>query len=752
MMKIKSVSFSNFKYVAKERKMKLDLPNSESLIMGGPNGYGKTTVFDALELLITGKIRHFNSDLPNRGKESIAVLANDSNSDIWVAAEFISDNASMLVERRFVSSNNFESSLMMNNEPIDNEKLFSILGISKNLFELGTYISQIDSLNFLQQKYKTRKESITGILDSSDIENRFNDFKIIQESLKTKFEQEEKEDKAKLSELDSERAKIGDALKILQLSQEDIPYLRLFEHKEYNFDKEFFDKEEIYDVIISPVDDLIEFSKYRKTFLIKKRNIEINEIIAFDKKIYTALFFKQEINDCINQKIIIDTSNELLKLKNSCQEKNFYINENIINTLELTEENVNQINGLLLQKNTIEIGMTATQASLTKILKQRTNFLITYNNSVIESILPEKICPLCGRESENLLKLFSDTELVLKSNLGLIATQLADVLKQLTDLFEIFVIQKVNAFLNLHQKIIEKNNLLSQFLQINTQKLSEKLKKEDIIFLNVANDVDFNLFEEKYVNIINQLSSNVGEVTEVVSEELYAKLLRISIEYYSHIESYDEQVLIKKKFYISALFSNSLNIKLKAVENKYILLDTKIKNKKSRFDRVFENISTIIKKYDSAKKQYQSSIAKNIAVPMFVFSGKIIQNYPLGLGIVIQVENNAIVFKTGNMKSDIFNNLSTGQLNGVVISLLLSIKEIFTTSNSLNTLLIDDPLQTIDDISAISLIDLLSEHFGDTQILLSTHEDDKQFLMKKKYEQSGKKCKVVNMQKEYLNQ
>ena len=134
-MKIKSVSFSNFKYVAKDREMKLDLSNAESLIMGGPNGYGKTTVFDALELLITGKIGHFNSDLPNRGKESIAILANDSNSDICVAAEFISDNAIILVERRFVSSSNFESSLMMNSEPIDNEKLFSILGISKNLFE-----------------------------------------------------------------------------------------------------------------------------------------------------------------------------------------------------------------------------------------------------------------------------------------------------------------------------------------------------------------------------------------------------------------------------------------------------------------------------------------------------------------------------------------------------------------------------------------------------------------------------------------
>lgn len=131
-----------------------------------------------------------------------------------------------------------------------------------------------------------------------------------------------------------------------------------------------------------------------KNSLIKKRNIEINEIIAFDKKIYTTLFFKEEINECLNQKRIIDTSNEFLKLKESCQEKKFYLSENIINTLVLTEENVRQINDLLLQKNSIEKGMTDTQASLTKILKQRTDFLVAYNNSVAESILPNKVCPL----------------------------------------------------------------------------------------------------------------------------------------------------------------------------------------------------------------------------------------------------------------------------------------------------------------------------------------------------------------------
>lgn len=751
-MKIKSISFSNFKFVPKDKEFLLDLTNAESLILGGPNGYGKTTVFDAVELLVTGQIRHFNADLPNRGKESISVLANDISQDLCVAAEFTSSDGNFLIRRQFYSNNEFKSVLWMNGESIDDNRLFSLLGISKNLFELGIYISQIDSLNFLQQKYKTRKESIIGILDSSHIENRFEEFKKIQDLLKNKFDEEEKRNTTKLSEINSERSKLADALKALQLSQDDIPYTRLFENKEYSFDKEMFNQDETFDVVISPVDDLIEFCKYEKAFFLKKRNIEINEIISYDKKIYTSLFYAKEISECLAKSKTIDISNELVKIKDAYQKKNFYLNEIVITGLELDKEIVCQINDLLLQKITIEKGMTNTQAALSKFLNQRSDFLVAYTNSVSESLFPDKVCPLCGRVSENLAQLFLDAEGALKENLGLIAMQLTDIIAKLTEIFDTKIIPKTNVFLSSNQTIISKNNLLSSYLKVSTSELNQRLKKEDISFVNDIESVDFSQFEEKYAEVKSALSARLIEETDVISTELYTKLLRISLEYYSDINPHNEQILFKKKFYISALFSNSINIKLKETEGKYNVLDARIKEITSKYNNVFENITTIVKKYDSAKKQYQSKIATNIAVPMFIFSGKIIQNYPLGLGVIIQVENNAIVFKTGNIKSDIFNNLSTGQLNGVVISLLLAVKETFTTNNSLNTLLIDDPLQTIDEISAISLIDLLSEHFGDTQILLSTHEDDKLFLMKKKYEQSGKKCKVINMQEEYLKE
>lgn len=63
-------------------------------------------------------------------------------------------------------------------------------------------------------------------------------------------------------------------------------------------------------------------------------------------------------------------------------------------------------------------------------------------------------------------------------------------------------------------------------------------------------------------------------------------------------------------------------------------------------------------------------------------------------------------------------------------------KNVYASANGLDILLIDDPLQTIDDISAISLADLLTLQ-GIGQIVLSTHEDAKANLLRYKFTQAG---------------
>lgn len=132
------------------------------------------------------------------------------------------------------------------------------------------------------------------------------------------------------------------------------------------------------------------------------------------------------------------------------------------------------------------------------------------------------------------------------------------------------------------------------------------------------------------------------------------------------------------------------------------------------------------------------------------YNVRIIQNYPLGLGIRAVIKTNQLVFEAASKSgSDVYNILSTGQLNGLSIALLLSIKNVYGDTKGLDILLIDDPLQTIDDISAISLADLLTQQ-GIGQIVLSTHEEAKAALLRYKFKHAGMSVREQNMQALYM--
>ena len=153
---------------------------------------------------------------------------------------------------------------------------------------------------------------------------------------------------------------------------------------------------------------------------------------------------------------------------------------------------------------------------------------------------------------------------------------------------------------------------------------------------------------------------------------------------------------------------------------------------------------------EDANKEYQTQLLNAIKIPLMVYSGRIIQNYPLGLGIRAVIKTNQLVFEAASKSgSDVYNILSTGQLNGLSIALLLSIKNVYGDTKGLDILLIDDPLQTIDDISAISLADLLTQQ-GIGQIVLSTHEEAKAALLRYKFKHAGMSVREQNMQALYM--
>ena len=115
----KSLSIRNFKYITNNKPLKFDFMNSNIVILDGQNGYGKTTLFDAIEVLVTGKIKHFNPSLQNRKTETLGTLANDVNKDIVISAILVSDVSDEIhVERKLLCKNEFQSIITLNNQEI----------------------------------------------------------------------------------------------------------------------------------------------------------------------------------------------------------------------------------------------------------------------------------------------------------------------------------------------------------------------------------------------------------------------------------------------------------------------------------------------------------------------------------------------------------------------------------------------------------------------------------------------------------
>ena len=165
MYSINRLEINNFKLI--DSKKIIDFSKSDLIVLDGPNGYGKTTIFDAIEILIKGNRnldQVFNSEY--RDGDKPVVYAFDKEKPIILKGEFINEiGEKFIIERKIEDpasigkisdlKNRFTAYELNNFEEYKGKKITQSyindkLGLYPNesIYNLMYYIQQEETLFF----------------------------------------------------------------------------------------------------------------------------------------------------------------------------------------------------------------------------------------------------------------------------------------------------------------------------------------------------------------------------------------------------------------------------------------------------------------------------------------------------------------------------------------------------------------------------------------------------------------------------
>ncbi len=749
--RIESIWINNFKFVEyseDELGVEINFKEANLVLLNGQNGYGKTTTFEAVELLLTGDIKSFNSALLNRGSISKSILANNPSKDIKITAKLVNEKGSVItIERCIDCKDGCTSTIKVNEEECTEEYLWKLLKFNKSIFDIGMYISQKDSLEFLEKKYGDRKSLISGILDSSNIQEKNEFLKDFERKVKSKIEESEKAYTDEIKKLNVRLQLLVDKEKKVSNLPKDVVYKRLFEDAEYGFDLEKLDYSIEYDTQVEPLNKIIDVIRNQQKYKNTKKILRLEKVKSSIENNLRAIYYADEIEKI---KPKVDILSNIKNVDNMLKERKYSDAVAVGKLVGISIERIIEIESDLRTYNKLLTDLKINERERATFITNRKKLIDLFNKNIKNNNFDRNVCPLCGKTDMELDRLFKVTERVLQENNTLLEKNLGLIKYKIERYFdEAKFINEKAKFLN--SKEYKLYLELEKLINIDISNLiEEKDVMTEFRFTNKNNCISEN-FDNEYSLFKLNIEKEINRLGERLSEKEVKDYENLIAKYYKNGINHNEADISNKIAFIadkySTGYSKQISIEKMKLQDKTIEYEKIKKENKLAEDTVKE----YRKKYDAAFKAYQTNLVENIKIPLYITTGKIIQNYPMGLGINVDIKDNQVVFQTDDKEDDIFNYLSMGQLNGVALSIMLSVRSTIDFEDGLDLILIDDPLQSIDDISAFSFADLLADSFTNSQVIMSTHESDKSDLLEYKYRQHNRSVNILNMYEKYIN-
>lgn len=755
-IQIEKLSLQNYKLF----KSKVIDFGKDLSIFDGPNGYGKTSVFDAVELLITGKISRVSDSKSISGSIGYigSFLAKDYEKSVLIKGQFKKSDGKNLILGVRVPVNREKTNIdynpkrqtkeffVFNKFDVEEEEwdkykvsetqiaeirnsFFGAQDIS--YFSMYHYVHQEDRLEYFKKSETNRTEAIQDLLGVS----KYADTKEQLESARKALTKRLKKLDAEILQLDNEVLNLPDS------PQQEIQYFKLIDGRaQWDAEKLHFNGKStkaLLDEYIETLDGIQSLYEQREEFFIDEDVKKFEQIPEEDRNTAvwaTALKFNNSTS--IDRLAELKTKYEFINKQHNkylqhnyrdidynrlcdylnIQDKTFF--DSILNNIKQTESEQSKL-----------------QYAVSAVLQLRENLKNDANK--IEKLADT--CPYCGTHWESADKLseeFNKTADLILAVAGSKKDVVGESLNNLKILFERQCLPEINNFLNRCSKDINLQRYLklenTQILPRYIDQCEPVLKRVFEVSPYVANENDDNLL----LNKISEQKKRISPKYEVLS--IKYGFISLSKKYFEVISlnSLTVDKIADKKLYIENQYYKSFNT--------FIHKRNKLNEQREKLRKVIEKIGKFYDVYKSSLEEYQETIISQIEIPFYLYSSRLLQSYQSGQGVMIKADGKGLKFTSPEGEHDVLYTMSSGQLSAVLLSFSLALYKIYAGRN-LTTLMIDDPVQCMDDINMVSFIELLRMELKDSQVILSTHEYDFSNFLKYKFKKFNQEVKQINL-------
>lgn len=759
----------NFKSVD---EAKVEFEGINLNVLDGPNGFGKTTIYDAIQLLLTGSVRRIETNkivVGNKGFHD-HLFSRHQNLPTVITIEFYDkiSKEKLVLQRvlmppsklqvsqkkpqdfshfKLYKLSNFENE--ENKEALNDSQLNELFGMEdmSDRFNLYHYIEQEESTHLFKKTDKDRMSIISRLFSIEEETNQ----KLFFERTKNKLSNYKNQIEKELNKLNFEKSEEGNN------EFNEFPYKPLI--RQEHILNVPWDKENI-----KPLDEKLKQKYFHELDLVKNlvlnkedfkkelSNEELDKVIKSEKKLKGIIIlghFYEDIDKIEKQyqkrekyEIILS----ILKNREFIQKHVdwSFVFENI--EIPIKQETVEQRVKLIKSYNdnsnnisSIVSQMIQTRGKLERDLKKYIEFNSEFDNE----------CPLCGDSKESievLINQINEKAASLRASLDVNA-------KAFDNELEDFYSNYIEVIIGNIEEWLGKNTLEKDFI---TQLVEYR---DSIPDMEKAKDWfrEQNISIDPYINSEMKFVEDIEKIFQALQKEIKRKKLTVNEYCRDNMEELKRVFtdrLNKEYELLNQINLESIKEKKDYIEYQYFLQTSLIfekanslKEKIRKIKDLITLINGLLRVYNDKINAHRAKMISDIEIPFYIYSGKIIQNHQRGIGVFIKEEK--VIEATGEVQlktlnfvppvqtdHDIVHSFSSGQISSTVIAFTLALNKVYGNSG-IKILLIDDPVQTMDEMNMASFVELLRNDFKDRQLILSTHEDDISLYLRYKFLKYG---------------